>query len=286
MVVARRRTRSAAAALIVASCVGASSFVGCSEVLGIDSSRYVVDASDEQADSGPPPWWCIGGPVPPTPDHSVEYEMFVSDVSGMQTSGSFEGTPIAGVQVQACDRLDFSCVKPIDHATTSDGGIALMTLPGGFNGYYTMVANGYVSSLVQRPAQLESESDQNAMVSAGTLSLGEQVVNVNQDPKNAVAIVSLLDCNSVPALGATFELSDPAPGELMVYLQDRIPTRNATSTDVTGSVMFFNVPAGSMTVTAYMPDHRQVGGSMTALTRAGWVTFIQMRPDQATVVHP
>ena len=36
----------------------------------------------------------------------------------------------------------------------------------------------------------------------------------------------------------------------VVYFQDRLPTKSATSTDSTGSALIFNVPAGSMTVTA------------------------------------
>jgi hypothetical protein len=204
----------------------------------------------------------------------------------MQSSGSFAGTPIADAQVQACDRLDFLCNNPLQQATTDDGGIARLTLPGGFNGYYTLVANGYIPSLLQRPAQLAPEYSQNGMVSPTTLTLGEQVVGVNQDNNNAVVIVTLEDCASAPAVGATVEVSSPATGEQVVYFQDRLPTASATSTDVTGSAMIFNVPPGSMTVTGYFAGHHAVRAPITALTRSQEITFIQMWPDQAKLVAP
>jgi hypothetical protein len=289
------RARRAAATLVVAGGVGAVSLGGCSEVLGIQADRYLAEAGPPESDAStmdapveaapppPPGWQCIDDPPPPPPTGTKQVKYLVNDVSGMHTSGSFVGTPVVGATLQACDRLDFQCQMPMSPTTTDDAGIAFLTVPGGFDGFYQVTANAYAPSLVVRAPQIHDEYSQMPLVSANTLALGEQVVGVMQDPNNAIGVATVQDCSSNPAPGVTVEIATPTPNEKLVYFQDTLPTTTATSTDKTGTAMIFNVPPGTLTVTAYLPGHRPIR-TVSASMRAGWVTFVQVRLDQSDVL--
>jgi hypothetical protein len=291
-----RRGRGAGAALVVAGWLGAVSFVGCSQVLGIEEDRYLAEAGtdpspDASADASdaaearppePPGWQCIDDPEPPVPNGTVQVKMLINDSSGMQSSGSLVGTPIAGATLQACDTLDLACQMPTAQATSDDGGIALITVPGGFDGFYQLNANGYPPGLIARTPQLHDESSQQGIVSASTLSLAEGLIGVMQDPNDTIAIATVDDCSSNPAVGVTIEVGAPTANEKVVYLQNKLPTPSATSTDVTGSAVVFNVPPGTVTLTAYLPGHRPIR-TVDALARSGWVTYAQIRLDQSQV---
>jgi hypothetical protein len=79
------------------------------------------------------------------------------------------------------------------------------------------------------------------------------------------------------------EVGSPVKDEEVVYIENRLPTKSATTTDVqSGSALVFNVPAGTLTLSAYIgQDHRLIR-TVSTLARKGWVTFVQIRLDQST----
>ena len=286
---ARRRAALAACAVLTA---------GCSGILGIEADRYLVDAgpivaadsggggttdaSDASDGAAGADWSCLNTTVPPVGTGSVVVTFFFNDVSGSATSGSFVGTPIPGASVRSCGTLDLTCKNPISSAIGDDGGLAPITVPAGFDGYYEVDAGAnYTPTILSRVPQRASEQALQGMGSSQLYSLGAGLAGIQQDPNLSLAIVTASDCNSNPAPGVQFTVGAPGPNEQVAYLENNLPSKSATATEVTGSALVFNVPSGTLTLTATIVGSTQPLRSVTALIRQGWVTFVQIRPDQA-----
>jgi hypothetical protein len=270
------RTRCALA-VVVAAGVAA----GCSAVLGIDANRYVVESTPDSAvDAGV--WWCENAPVPDATPGSLKVEMFVNDVSSASSQNSFAGNPIPGASIQACTTLDISCATPISSATTNDAGIALITVPSDFSGYYQLMATGFTSAIASRTPQLSDESVQQGMADLALIAAGGGLAGVTADPMLATAIVSILDCNETPASNMVITVGAPGPTEKLVYLANSLPSKSATQTDATGSAIIYNATPGTLRLTASFAAGNKLLRSATTLARVGWVTFVQIRLDQAT----
>jgi hypothetical protein len=295
---------------IVASFVGA----GCSAVLGIQSDRHLVtvdagtpappsddsgpappDASGDDTgpvNTGGPDWSCLDKPPPAVEDASVELKILLNDVSGTQTSTSFLGTPIPGAQIRWCDRLDVMCSSPLGNATSDDAGVAIMQVPGAFDGYYEVQANSFTPSILRRSAQRMSETAQQGMANAALLAVGGSLAGVNADSDKSIAIVTAADCASNPAPGVTFQVGQPGSDETIVYIQNGLPSKSATETDVSGSAVVFNVPAGdggtsaTMTLTGTIAASGKAIRTVVAIVRLNWVTFVQVRSDSSHYPPP
>ena len=57
--------------------------------------------------------------------------------------------------------------------------------------------------------------------------------------------------------------------------------RSQTDNLVSGTALIFNVPSGNLTVTASFAATGQAIRTVSALAREGWVTYVDIRPDQA-----
>lgn len=279
---------SAVAALCAAVLTG-----GCSTVLGIESDRHVVVkeetdsgsgvVADAGSDSGVPAnWACIDQLPPAAATTPVQLKLFVNDVSTAASSNNFAGTPIALADVRACGTLDLVCASPLATATSDDGGIAVLTVPPQFRGYYELSASGYTSSIISRPPQNDSEYSQQGVANLTLISLGGQLAGVTADPNLGLAIVSVIDCNNAPAANMILDVGEQGPGEKIVYLDKSLPSASAKTTDSTGSGLIYNVQPGTLTVTAKFADTGRAVRSISTLARSKWVTYVQIRLDQAT----
>jgi hypothetical protein len=294
---------------------GVLALAGCASLLGIDSDRYV--ASDEggtplEADVGdagnagdagdaapheaeptwPAGWSCLNDPVPTAPSGNLELALTFTDVSNASTSGS-EGTPVPGADVHACNKLDLSCASPFGDVTTDDAGVADLMVPGGFDGYFEMRAQGYTNAILQRTPILASESENQGVAEISLLAEAAPLANLTQNPSLSIALVTAEDCNANVAAGITFEVGSPGLNETVVYLLNNLPSQSATETDsVSGTALIFNVPSGALTVSASFAATKIPIRTVTTIARAAdpdagvptpWVTYLQIRPDQATV---
>jgi hypothetical protein len=241
---------------------------------GGGSSTTADGAAD--ASSLPPDWRCLLEPVPPTPAGNVQLQLVFDD------SSSAPGSPIVGAEVHACAELDVDCTTPLGSVTTGDAGIALLTVPGGFSGYYEVHAPSFDPAVLSRMPQLSSESASQGMASVSLLSAGASLAGVTQDPSLSIAVVTIADCTATLAAGITIDVSAPGASERVVYLLNNLPSTSVTQTDVSGSALIFNVPPGTLVVSASFAATNQPIRSVTTFARQGWVTFVQIRPDQAT----
>ena len=120
------------------------------------------------------------------------------------------------------------------------------------------------------------------MANLTLLSVGGQLAGVTPDPDLGIAIVSVIDCNNLPAANMVVDVGEQGPGEKLIYLDKTLPSASAKSTDSTGSAIIYNVPIGTLTVAAKFADTGRVVRSITTLARIKWATYVQIRLDQAT----
>jgi hypothetical protein len=125
---------------------------------------------------------------------------------------------------------------------------------------------------------------QRSLHALALIAAGGGLANVKVDPTLATAIVSVLDCNETPASDMLITAGAPGPSEKLVYLYDSLPSASATHTDTTGSAIIYNVTPGTLALTASFASDNRPLRSVSTLARVGWVTFVQIRLDQATRV--
>ncbi len=281
------------AALIAgaALCVGWT-MGGCTTVLGIESDRHVaasdrgdggavpVQDSGSNATTAPPGWACIDDPAPTPSPNPVQVKFFINDVS-TASSTDFSGKPIPFAALRACGTLDVTCANPLGSTTADDGGTAVITVPSSFRGFYELTAPGYSPGILARPPQIRDEATQQGVADLTLISLGGQLAGVTADPALGIAIVSVIDCELAPAPGMLIDVGDPAPTEKTIYFDKSLPSASAKMTDGTGSAIIFNVPVGTLALTARFADGGRAVRSITTLARSKWVTFVQIRLDQA-----
>jgi hypothetical protein len=247
-------------------------------VLGIDSDRHLV------VDSGPegPNWDCLGAPPPILPASATLY-FVLGDPSTEVNCSQPQGTPIPGVAVTACTRLDADCSSPFAKSPPTDAtGRTSLVVPGGFDGYFQAPANGTFLPAIyaHEPIQGTQVFDQ-SMMRTSLVSLAAKITGVQLDPSAGTVIPYVLDCHSQSAAGVTFDAGMLGPSERVFYLSQCIPSVSATETDSTGGGFILNVPAGSITIQA-TNSAGQLVASNTTFVRAGYTTFVQLRPNQAT----
>ena len=77
--------------------------------------------------------------------------------------------------------------------------------------------------------------------------------------------------------GVKFTVGQPASNEKVVYLETNLPSSSATETDNAGSAIVFNVPPGTVSITATIGATGETIRTVSALARTGWATFVQIR---------
>jgi hypothetical protein len=244
-------------------------------------------AASSQPDAGfsslPANWSCLDGPIPAAPSGNVELELVLTN--GNTVTSSTPEVPIAAAEVQACSPLDVSCAQPVSAATSDDAGTALLSVPGGFPGYYQVTGPDLTSALLARPKPYSSEYQVQGLHGLLQLSAGASFVGLTQASNLSIAIVTVLDCTSTLAAGIAISVAAPGPTEEVIYLKDDIPVMNTTQTQtdsVSGAAIVFNVPPGNLAVTASFAATNEPIQTVSTVAREGWITYVEIRPDQAT----
>jgi hypothetical protein len=266
----------------LAAAGGIAALAACSAILGVESDRYVAtsDGGDE-AGGGGPDWSCLGASTPDAGSGSLTVKFFLNDVTTAQSSGTFAGDPIVDASLQACSKLDFSCGQPLLGTSTDDAGIAFARVPAGFDGYYEVRSTDFPPSILKRTPQLASEFVQQGLAKTSLIALGGQFAQVTVHQDLAFVVVTAADCQTNPAPGVTFQVAPLAEDEKLVYLENSLPSPSATETDATGSAIVYNVPAGTVSLSATIAATGTPLRTVSAMARNGWATFIQVRLDSS-----
>jgi hypothetical protein len=295
-----------ALALVVGLGSAVALAAGCASVLGIDSDRRLAASDDsgpnavidaggtdaqgadssaagDSAASWPPNYSCLGDAVPAIPSGNVQLQLFLNDVS--TASNGPNGNPVPGAEIHACNTLDVSCASGFGSQTSDDAGIVTMSVPGGFDGYYEVRATNYTPAVLSRPAQYTSEFQDQGLAQIALIAEGGALAGLTQDPNLTIAVLTAEDCTSEPAANITFTVGTPGSSEQVIYLANNLPSKAATATDSeSGSALIYNVPPGTLTVSASFADTGNPIRTISTIARQGWLTFILIRPDQATRV--
>ncbi len=229
-------------------------------------------------------WTCIGKvswPDPKSPDVSLSFQAMEYVSKG----------PIEGLDVQACDRLDPACVRPLATARTDASGLAVLKFPNppdaeglGLDGFLQVSSadGSYVPSLIYWGYPL-SEPTAGVAWEFATPSenqeLSTNIGGVTPDPKRGYLDVAVVDCSWGYAPHAQVTIDPGDAGTTEVY--GTTGNLALTSTDQSGLVFILNVPAATnVRVTATPLGMDRPASVDSVQVRAGWITGITMYPTQ------
>jgi hypothetical protein len=254
-----------------------------------------------EADGGIPPdadpWGCLDNPpevLDPSQTVKVTFKAFDA-LSPITTAGDQGGddftvincTPVPGISLQACNALDPDCANPLPNpvAITDDSGVASVTVPATFAGFYLFNGPGYLTARVYTGQLLpgaKTFSPPSALLGTQETSLLAQAIGVpiSLDPDGGVghAFFQSYDCFDRHAAGVSFSISsDAGPQTVEWYAKNQLPSRTSGQTDSLGAGGTVNVPVGAMIVTATLvATNRKLGEVNTVITPAG-TTFAWFR---------
>jgi len=213
-------------------------------------------------------WTCIGAFDPESPDGNTS-----AKVLRQYSRFGSGGTPIAGLDVRACNRLDVDCAKPQDTATTDENGeVTLEVAWGGSHpGSQTAGFDGYLelTSQLIEPSWLPTLrfGDGNPIVKDGglqaiigngrdpkLLALAKAAIGVDVDLTLSAVGVETHDCLGSAAPGVRFEgETDQEPVRFYYVTDDGVgidPSLKETSAQ--GLAFAFNLKGSQLTVRAHL----------------------------------
>ncbi len=299
---ARRRRRAVASALFALPAVGA--IVACSGLLGVEADRYLATQDGSARDGGDASdgavtkqgaWTCLANPAPQLTTATVDLRVVLSDalkptVTGASTdAGSsldvLKYTALPGVRVRACaSLLDPKCeTTGTPWQTTDDGGVVSFKVPDDFAGFIQATRSDLLRySFVpgNLPAGVSSATDPFSLVSLAGAAALVSVLAVDAAPSfrpdsgAGLVFFTVYDCEDDSAPGISVSISNP--DAVAFYATSGFISLTATETQQVGAGGFFNVPVGSVTLTATMgkcPSGTDCSGRPEAGTPIGSVTL-------------
>lgn len=249
-------------------------FAGATCVANV-CTRPTTSSVDAQVDAGGP-WGCLGHVVAPTaPSTPVTLTFpFLNAVND---------SPIEGVTISACSKLDLTCASPVAPATTTDvTGTFSLLVPGGFDGYLQVGwSQSYPTAVyINPPATDDTPRHQAALVTSA--EFGEVVAiagnGVGINAAEGHLFLGISNCLGTPGGGVAISLDATASDSVETYIIGDLPSRAATATDDSGNFVAVNLPTGPLSATATLQATGQVIGTATGTITAGQFTYFYLVP--------
>jgi hypothetical protein len=217
-------------------------------------------------------WGCVGGFTWPAPSTSANVTFTV------RATAFTTGLPFADATIRACARADLACDAPLGTALTGPDGLAALSVPAGFNGYFDATAADTLESLVYVAWPLTSDTTYD--LSLGPYDLYKMLVTSGGGVVNdnlGALFVYTRDCLGADAPGVELEIQprDVADGFYFVN-GSPVSQQTSTSTDAIGG--FSNVDAATITLTAKLAGATQTIATTTALVRIKTLTYVTLTP--------
>jgi hypothetical protein len=242
-----------------------------------------IDASDA-GDGAVNIWGCLSQPPEVlNPNQQITVTLTAFDALQPITTAGPSGSDLVPVAysavgsaaIRGCLVTDPLCSEPVATAITNDAGVATVSLPGDFVGFFDLSTPGYFPSATY-PGQLL------AMLQTGELQLLADALGVTMytglDAGVGQAFFEVYDCYDHHAAGIQFTLlGDGGPDTVQWYLSNGAPSTTATQTDSVGAGGAVNVPIGALTVRATLASTQQVIGTINPIITAGATTFAFVR---------
>jgi hypothetical protein len=177
-----------------------------------------------------------------------------------------------------------NCGAPIaPPATTDDGGLATVTVPDNFSGYWMLSGANYVTSnlyMGNLVAGVSSFAAPTPLLPTALLAGIGGELNVTISPTAGEAFFQVYDCTDRYAAGVAFTFSgESGPGMVQWYAQGpaSLPATQSQSTDQNGAGGVVNVPAGQFQVTAVLAATGKTIGTVNVLSVPGQATYAWFR---------
>jgi hypothetical protein len=185
---------------------------------------------------------------------------------------------VPGVNLRACDRDDTECQRPLATATADESGSAIVNLPGGFDGYFQWESADVAPALYFLGVPLIRDTVFPIVVISPQ---AYEAFNAQFDgivvEGRADVLLTVLDCQGIPAVGASVTVADADSALQTFYLADGLFAPNLTATGAGGLARVFNIPPGRGSITAWLPDGREIG-TVRLFTRSGISVLANVGP--------
>ena len=216
------------------------------------------------------PFGCLGQPVPTTAPDPVALSGTATTLSGTTS------VPAPGVKVQALHISDNSAITA--SVTTDSSGAYSLSLPTGGNAldvYLRASKSGDRDTTVFPATNLfaDSTGGEVVIITQSDFDFLAQLSNKSQSSSKGAVGVIVTDCDGTVLQGAVITTQPSVP---VVYVNNGTPDTSATSTDATGVGLVFNVPAGSVTLSATVNGMTLRSHTINAI--AGVTTTAAIRP--------
>jgi hypothetical protein len=225
-------------------------------------------------------WACVGNVSWPfAKQKSIDATLTVLDSTSRK--------PVEGAVVLACTHGDDPCTAPLANTTTTQQGGAEMKLstptgPYGFQGYFDvtsptqlLVHHQYFLSfpLSEPQAQLQLIA-----LSPAALQTLVSVAHVQLDPTRGIIAVAAEDCLLINSPGVTATAQGIDSKTQRFYYQGGALGANATATDGSGLIFFFNVPPGPVHIDVTPQALGRVSSSVDVIAQPNVLTVVQGLP--------
>ncbi len=237
-------------------------------------------------------WGCVGKYAWPVPTSDYSFGVNVIDFAAEPK------LPLPGVTVDACQSIDPTCQNGrIAHGVTDAAGSVRLSVPPGFDGFFSFSGAGYTPSTTQWTDPIYRVSDftqyqLNDLSLAGLAVVAGVHSSIDQpfDPNLGHLIFRVQSCLPVRYLdnpGLPYaEAEDvrvsvsPNPGGSQVVYTDKsgnltIDLEATTSRGVGGA---FSLPARNLSVSAVDTQSGLEVATGTVVVRAGSIAFMYMLP--------
>jgi hypothetical protein len=225
-------------------------------------------------------WACVGRTTWPfAPQTGVDATLTVVDFT--------TGAPIQNVAVAACDHLDDPCTAPVAPATTTNPqGRAEMSFMTtglyGFQGYFDLTSPalslGHYQYFLSFPLSEAKAQVLLAALSPATFQNLVSIAHVQLDPMRGHIVMQAEDCLLIPSSGVTVTAQGTDSKTQQFYYQGGALGTNATATDGTGLIFFFNVPPGQVHLEATPQAIGRVSSRVDVVVQPGVVAYVQGVP--------
>lgn len=250
---------------------------GVGTTLDGDDTGAGDTGSSDGTDTGEPVaevWNCVG---------RVERPPFVEgdapiDVTIVAFPG---GRPLADLSVLVCYDDDTTCTEPHASGTSSAAGTLTIDVPTDAPIHYRVTGDAITPSLFFRRGvpPTAGEPVELGGLTPDTLEAFVQITGARPMADRGHLVMTARDCDAELASGVRFEIDTADADSTIVYLDGGIPSADASQTDVSGRGGVLNLPAGPVTVTAFLAETNTRIGDRTIFIEAGIVSLVGVVPS-------
>ncbi len=190
------------------------------------------------------------------------------------------GQPMPDVPTRLCRRLDPACTQPEAEIVSDAQGLLRLQLPGDFQGYLEIEAEGFYSQLYFLPSRLEPDTTlRNASMSpVGVIEGLGAGVGAAPDPERGHIVVTAETCSG-PAEGVTLSAVRADSRAIVFYVVDGVPSGDLTATTEMGSGGYLNFPPGIASLVLSDDATSERLATLALIVRANFITTVAFGPE-------